>query len=118
MKKLICLNFLFLILNSCTGKDCQDLPDLFSSYNNALTEIRISDFGINETIDTSKSSWVEGLEYFSCDSTVGFLILRTKDREYIHQNLPIDLWQKLKNANSFGGFYNSEIKGKYSLRLK
>lgn len=118
MKKLICLNFLFLILNSCTGKDCKLLPNSFSSYSHALTEIRKSDFAINETIDTSKSSWIEGLEYHSCDSKVGFLILKTKDREYIHQGVPVSLWKRLKTSPSFGTFYNSELKGKFQLRLE
>lgn len=118
MKKLICLNFLFLILTSCTGKDCKDLPNSFLNYSQALIEVRKSDFAINETIDTSKSSWIEGLEFCSCDSKVGFLILKTRDQEYIHQNVPIDLWRKFKSSNSFGGFYNSEIKGNYRIRIR
>ena len=112
------LTVFFLFLFHLELIDCNILPNSFSSYNHALIEIRKSNFKVHEIIDTSKSSWVQGLEYFSCDSKIGFLILKTKDQEYIHQGVPIDLWQKLKNANSFGGFYNSEVKGKYPLRLK
>jgi len=100
------------------GQDCKTLPRTFDSYQQATRLVKSSKFKIKETLDTSKSSWIRGATYFSCDGESGFLIFRTDSREYIHQDVPIDIWNGFKNASSFGSYYNRYIKGKYQLLLK
>jgi len=102
---------------SC-GQECKTLPKTFDSYQQATKLVKSSKFKIKETLDTSKSSWIRGATYFSCDGETGFLIFLTDDREYIHQNVPIDIWNGFKNASSFGSYYNRYIKGKYQLAIK
>ncbi|MGC6430138.1 MAG: KTSC domain-containing protein [Jejuia sp.] len=100
---------------SCQGQDCKELNSDFSTYESALKEIKSADFRLLDNCNTSKSSWILGAEFRSCDKQYGFLLLSTKKRTYIHTNVPIELWNEFKKADSFGKFYNSRIKGKYKL---
>jgi hypothetical protein len=93
------------------------LPNTFISNKITIEQVEKSFFNVKVSIDTSKSSWIIGLSYYSCDKKTGFLIMETKSQKYIHQEVPILLWEKLKKASSFGTFYNDNIKGKYKIRL-
>jgi len=75
-------------------------------------------FKIEERVTTYKSSWIRRIEYYSCDGDTGYLIMTLKSsKEYIHNGLPIEVWNKFKVADSHGGFYNKKIKGRYYLKL-
>ncbi|WP_416441555.1 KTSC domain-containing protein [Phnomibacter sp. MR] len=105
-------------LLSCQSQSCKNLPKQFESYQAAEKLISNSSFKIDETVDTRKSSWIRGARFKSCDGSVGFLIIRLKDKTYIHQNVPSSIWAQFKMAKSFGQFYNQNIKGRYQLSLK
>ena len=45
------------------------------------------------------------------------MIIEINDKNYIYQNLPIEVWQNFKNADSFGSYYVRNIKGKYQLSI-
>jgi len=109
---------IFLLSNFSYSQNCKTLPIEFDSYEQAIRLVKSSTFKIEESLNTSKSSWIRGASYFSCDRKTGFLIFKTDDREYIHQNVPIDIWNGFKNASSFGSYYNRYIKGRYQLSLK
>ncbi|MBR9777046.1 MAG: KTSC domain-containing protein [Cytophagales bacterium] len=112
------LMFIFVIyLISLKSNDCNELPSSFPNYEIALEKVSKSHFQKFEKLNSSKSSWIEGLEFYSCNSKVGFLILKTKGRAYIHQDVPIAIWVKLKSSDSYGSFYNLELKGKYPLNI-
>jgi hypothetical protein len=100
------------------GQDCSKLPQSFTSYAQASQLIKSSTFKMHESVNTSKSSWIRGADYFSCDGQKGFLIIKADDRDYIHQNVPIDTWNGFKKANSFGSYYSNFIKGNYRLTMK
>lgn len=97
--------------------DCSSLPRQFNSYAEAISKVKQTKFKIAENLNTSKSSWIVGAKYYSCDGLTGYMILRTSEREYIHQGLPIGMWTEFKTADSFGKYYNTNIKGHYRLRL-
>jgi len=117
------LGGLLLILITATlqstiyGQDCSKLPTTFTSYDQATSLVKNSVFRLKETVDTSKSSWIRGATFYSCDGVKGFLILKTDSHEYIHQNVPIDVWRGFKQADSFGSYYNANIQGNYRLFL-
>jgi hypothetical protein len=137
---ILCLNLLF--LNSCSQKEdreaitytsanrstsekpketlysCENLPIQFDSYQSATLQVKNATFPVEESINTSRSSWVRAASYFSCDHTFGFLIITTDSRNYIYQEVPQKIWQAFQNANSFGSYYNQWIKGRYPVRLK
>ena len=121
MKKLIIVIYA-LILNSVyviaqSSNKCESLPESFSSFEQALQQVQNSFFKIHESVDTRKSSWIRGLAYYSCDGLVGFLIMKTDGKSYIHQNVPLEVWSELKNADSFGTYYNKNIKHNYRISI-
>lgn len=104
---------LFLSTLSCKGQDCAEIELLNKSYKEALSEIRLTSFNLTEKLNTN-SSWIESIEYYSCDEVTGYLIMVTKkEKQYIHKGVPVNLWHRFKNANSFGKFYTSKIKRRY-----
>lgn len=64
-----------------------------------------------EYLDTSKSSFVRAAWY---DSQDGDLILKLDDTSYQYCDVPTSRWSEFKKADSFGKYYNSNIKGSYS----
>ena len=108
---------LTLISLSCQSQNCQNLPTKFASYNQAEKLLGNSSFKISESINTSKSSWITKAHYYSCDGCTGFFIIETKNKIYIHSNMPVDVWRRFKAASSFGSFYVHYIRGKYQFHL-
>ena len=121
MKKIIhLLNLLlFITISSCVqnSENCKEIPNNFSNYNQAKELILNSKFKFSEKADVSNSSWISSAKYLSCDEESGFFIITTNNRTYIHQNLPIGVWEQFKNADSKGSYYSRNIKGNYSLKL-
>jgi hypothetical protein len=113
----LCITLITLLTYfSClNGQDCNRLPSTFSSYEQAVSLVKSSTFKIREGVDTSKSSWIRGATFFSCDGKSGFLIIKTDSKEYIHQNVPIKIWRGFISARSFGSYYSNYIRGKYRL---
>ena len=112
MKQLV-LALIMLLCLSCSAQNCNSINIEQNSYSQAITELRKTEFSISEKVDTD-SSWIDHLEYYSCDEVTGYLVMTTKkEKSYIHKAVPVSLWQKFKATNSFGKFYNSNLKGKF-----
>jgi hypothetical protein len=118
MKSIFILFFLQLSLFVCYSQDCRSLPSKFNSYEQAKSKVKHTHFKYSDRINTTKSSWIRGASYYSCDGLSGYLIIQTNRNDYIHQGVPIKIWSEFKNAASFGSFYNSQIKNRYKLQLK
>jgi hypothetical protein len=93
------------------------LQSSFSSYREAEIAIHTTNFTFSQDLNTTKSSWVRGAKYFSCDKKTGYFILKTDRGNYIHMDMPISIWYDFKNSNSFGNFYNTNIRNQYHLEL-
>ncbi len=118
MRKSPILLVLILLLASCSNKnDCSQLPSSYNSYEEAMKTIEASSFKIEESINTSKSSWIKGATFYSCDSIQGFFILKTKRKDYLYSSMPIEIWNGFKNAESFGSYYHKFIKNRYIFEL-
>ena len=120
MNKLFFLLILFQLLffASCSQKtNCEQLPTQFSSYNDASKKIKEVNFKISDKLNTSKSSWITSASYYSCDGETGYFIFVAKGNEYIHIGVPYAVWGQFKNAESFGSFYNKNLKHKFTLLL-
>lgn len=101
------------------GQDCRDLPLKFNTYQEAISRIRNSNFVLKESLVVSNSSWISSAKYFSCDNQRGYLIYVTLNgREYIHDKVPVGIWQSFKRAESKGEYYIRHIKGKFKLLIK
>ena len=119
MKKIAVITFLSftIFLTSCGGVNCGKLPKTYSSYREAIKTIQAAHFNIQETINTSKKSWIQDASYYSCDGKVGFFIFKTHGREYIYSDVPITAWEGFKKARSFGSYYDHRIKHRYHFIL-
>jgi len=120
MKKsfnLIALFISVLLSTSCSGQDCSLINNDFDTYQNALKIIKSSDFKFSDDCNTSKSSWINDAEFFSCDKKTGYLLITTKSKTYIHKDVPIEKWYEFKKATSFGQYYNRNIKSRFRLVL-
>jgi len=102
---------------SCGGKDCNLINGNFDNYKNALQVIKSSDFEFSDDFNISRSSWIYDAEYYSCDGKIGYLIIETKSKNYIHSGVPIEMWNEFKNSDSFGKYYNRKLKGRFRLTI-
>ncbi len=117
MNKLILFFSVLILLSSCIDIDCDQLPNSYSSYNDAVKAIKGANFKLHETISTPKSSWIRGASYYSCDGHLGFLTLITERQEYLHSDVPVNIWKEFKNSDSFGSYYTNNIKHKFHFSL-
>lgn len=119
MRKLLLLFIACTVLiASCNSQtNCNQLPKSYSSYDAAISAVKSAKFKVQETLNTSKSSWIRGASYYSCDGITGYMIMRTDEKEYIHQGVPIALWNEFKEADSFGSFYDHNFKHRYTFYL-
>lgn len=107
-----------LFFSACSQKtNCELLPKQFSTYQEAAKKIKSASFKVSEDANTSKSSWINSASYYSCDGNTGYFIFVAKGKEYIHTGVPYSVWERFKNAESFGSFYDKNIKHKYTLLL-
>ncbi len=110
------LAFTLVINGTAFAQTCKDLPDNFSSYNQAIKAIRSFGFKITDKLPYGKSSWIVNATYYSCDGETGYLVYSTdKGKEYIHEKVPLRVWREFKTASSSGSYYVSNIKGRYRL---
>lgn len=117
MKKFFITQVFFLVLISLAqGQSCKNLPDKFFSYREAIRAIQSSIFKLTDELPAGKSSWIKSANYYSCDGYYGYLVFKTvTGREYIHENIPIKVWNEFRNASSSGSYYDRNIKGNYRL---
>jgi hypothetical protein len=116
----ILITFLFTVAFGVAfgQKPCPEQNGIYSSYSKAVSAIRSYSFGYSDFADMSKSSWIKSAEYYSCTSGSGYLIVNLKSGEsYIHYGVPAAKWNGFKSADSFGSYYNSQLKGMYTLKL-
>jgi hypothetical protein len=95
---------------------CNNLGN-FSSYDNATRSIRNAEFQYEDVVHTSSSSWINKAEYYSCNGSTGYFIITLGDREYAYDEMPMEVWKSFKNADSYGSYYSTRIKGNYQLTL-
>ncbi len=68
-----------------------------------------------ESLDTSKSSFIEGAWY---DKNNFQAVIKLNGSNYKYCNFPANIWKDFKSSESFGSYYNSKIKGNYACSEK
>lgn len=116
IKHILIIGLLFIA--SCKGQ-CKLDPKI-SSYSEAISSVRGMSFSYTDAMDEGKSSWISAANYYSCDGSTGYMIIKTDGGagEYIHDGVPKRVWKEFKKAESSGSYYNENIKGEYKLNLK
>ncbi len=116
-KQILTVVILFLSI-TCYSQNCKEIESKLYNYQQAIKLIKSSYFTFSDKCNTSRSSWIVSAEYYSCDNSTGFLLIRTKrGKNYLHKNLPKKVWYQFKNTSSLGRFYNTKIKKKYQLMI-
>lgn len=101
------------------GQSCTELPETFVSTTRASEIVKKTKFLYIDRITTERSSWIKSATYYSCDRKTGFFLLVTnKGNEYLFQEMPVNVWERFKQAKSYGEFYNQYIKSKYRLKIR
>tara|TARA_R110002096_G_scaffold413496_1_gene614368 strand:- start:232 stop:594 length:363 start_codon:yes stop_codon:yes gene_type:complete len=111
----ILILFFISIFISCYSQNCETLNENFSSYEDALSVVKRTKFYFEDKCNTSKSDWIKGAEFYSCDNLKGYFFISIRNTNYIHKDMPKEVWEEFKKSDSFGSFYNKRIKGKYKL---
>ncbi len=106
-----------LIICSCKSQNCSVLTNEYETFEKAKEIIQKTKFAFTDNLNTDKSSWIRSGTYYSCDLKVGYFLYETDKEIYIHQNLPVEIWNELKQASSLGSYYNRNIKHKYQLTI-
>ncbi len=106
----------FILFISCS-ENCNELPNSFSNYEQAREMVLTSNYQITEVADVSDSPWITSVEYLSCDGLNGFFVIKIGYKTYIHQNMPIEVWENFTEVESKGSFYSKKIRGRYQLKL-
>jgi hypothetical protein len=112
-RRLALILSLLLFLAGCTGTPCADIPSNFATYDEAITAVESASFSISESVNTSKSSFINDADFYSCNGHDGFLILQFNENDYIFEGVPMAVWEGFKDAESFGEFYDRNIRGRY-----
>lgn len=119
MRKLLFFVFLLSLFISCNSHNCDQINNKkFNRYSEAKQYIETFYFKLSEEENLQRSSWMSKANYYSCDGLVGYFTYETKNgKNYIYRNVPMEIWQSFKNADSPGRFYNENIKGRFILAL-
>jgi hypothetical protein len=116
MKYLIILYLLF--SNSISySQDVCNSKVRFKSYAEALYIIENSNYVFKDYVNTYRSSFINGAQYYSCNRNTGFLIIQIRYSKYVHCNVPYNIWIGFKGASSFGSYYNKFIRNRFRLIL-
>ena len=111
---LLCL--CLFVLPGCTRTDTR-VP---TEQNTKYVEVKYRDTLVNlsnpkfEYLNTDKSSFVGGAWY---DQNNQYMLIRLRDTYYHYCGLPENVWNNFKRAESFGEYYNQNIKGNFDCRL-
>ena len=112
---LIFLIFAGMILNAQID-NCAHTNTSWKNEAEAIETVENGSFARIEMIEGEDASWVESVHFYSCDEGYGFLIVKGKRKRFIHQNVPLKVWENFKSAHSKGGYYNFYIKNKFKLQ--
>lgn len=115
MKKLsliVALIFIGMYLNA-SEDNCSQTSHSWKSKKEAITQIENTTFKTSESIRTPYSSWMLSAHFYTCDDKFGFLLIKSEKNNFLHEDVPVTVWNALKNAKSVAGYYNFYIKNKY-----
>ena len=103
-----------MIFASCHTQDCDEIPQKFTSYSEAIRVIKSNKFKIKDSTNVSNSFLMIRANYYSCDGRTGFFFYtRNTGSEYFHRGVPIEIWREFKKTSSKQSYYDNNIKDQY-----
>jgi len=111
----VALIFAGMLLNAQID-DCSHTKTNWKSDKDAIETIENGVFAVVEKVIGDQESWLKSVQYYSCNDEFGFMIVKGEKKCFVHQNVPVSVWETLKIADSKGGYYNFYVKNKYKLQ--
>ena len=96
---------------------CDNGSASWKNEKEAIKRIEATYFESSDSV-LPQSSWMESAHFYSCDETTGYLIVKGSKGNFVHQDVPQEVWSALKDARSKGGFYMFYIKDHYKVPSK
>lgn len=120
MKNTLLIVFALAGFISCTSKtDCQQLSGTYNTFAEARKDITKANYPLKNIQSTPESSWIKRIEFYSCNQKDGYLIIyTTRAEEYIHAEVPLEVWDEFSASKSKGSYYNTNIVNRYPFQLK
>jgi hypothetical protein len=124
--KHLSITLLFLVPILCLGQKCEDLPNDFTSFSDALSHFYETQFLFSdhrsETIQSlseKKNAKLVSANYYSCDNKTGYAtFLFLPGDTFIYENIPIKIWDEYKKCASPDLYYENNIVIKYKYIFK
>ena len=120
MKKTLLLVFCVTSLLACKSKtDCSDLSGTYTTFEEARKDITKANYPVKHIQSTPESSWIKRIEFYSCNGKEGYLVIyTTRAEEYIHEHVPIVIWEEFSKSTSKGSYYNTNLVNRYVFEIK
>jgi hypothetical protein len=89
---------------------CNNIPKDLGNRTQAIRTLSETEFTFEQSLETLQVFGVKKAIFYSCDGNLGYLMVNTSRRNYLYENVPRELWENFKNANSIDGFFNKNLK--------
>lgn len=96
-------------------RDCDRIPKMFSSLDEAKNTIESTNWSFKDQVDTKSSSWIRSAHYYSCDEETGYLIICLENKCYVFDYVEKDVWLEFRDTKDHGRYYHKFIKNKYQM---
>ena len=114
---LIIIFFAGLYLDASEDR-CSLFQENWKSEKEAVKYIENTTFLSSESLTPNENSWVTSVRFYTCNEESGYLIIKSINKTFVHQEVPMDIWNALKKTRTTGGYYNFYIKNNYKLEKK
>lgn len=98
------------VFYSCKTRNCNNIPDVFHSYEEAMKTIKNKSFELVDSVIVNNGSLIVSAKFYSCDRKTGYFF-RThyNGSEFFVSKVPISLWEEFKKSENKEFFYNDKI---------
>ena len=90
----------------------------WKSEKEAVKYIENNTFLSSESVIPDENSWMTSAHFYTYNQKSGYLIIKSKKKTFVHQEVPIEIWNALKEAKTMGGYHNFYIKNYYKLEKR
>jgi hypothetical protein len=98
---------------SCRPQKCNNIPEDFGSYSNAIDFLNSTSFSLRDSVSLYSDGIPVSVNYYSCDRETGFFYWNKHlYTEQLYENVPLSIWKEFSRSAYKEDFYKSNIYGK------
>jgi hypothetical protein len=106
---------LFLFSSMTENNGCEQLMREAKSKDYDIDLLEDRAFKTKDAFETLSDRGVREAYFFSCDGTVGYLLIKTHDKSVVYKKVPLKTWLAFKESDSREHYYIQHIK--YSFKV-